>query len=221
MGVTIPGYHLRTPRDLPEMRKRLKGHGRGKKHSEEELNLTSMIDVMSVVVLFLIQNFSATGEILIANKDIKLPSAYHGSIMKRAPIITVTAEKVSLEGLDAGDNAEIAQKIEETDWELPTLSKTLSDYKTFYETVAPGNGAIFPGEVIVQADNNLDFLYLKRVMFTLRKAGWGNIMLAVRANGTVGETISDTVDKAATQFNKNVNPTTAPQSSPPPPPPAE
>lgn len=203
MGVSIPGYHLKASKDLPQLRRRLKGAGRHKGISEE-LTLTSMIDIMSVVILFLIQNFSATGEILIANKDIKLPSAYHGSLMKRAPIVTVTPEVVTVEGVTMGDNKGVEQKIEERDWELPALKKTLGDYKTFYETVAPGGGAIFPGEVIVQADADLNFLYLKRVMFTLTKMGYGNIMLAVHSNAAVGS-VSDTVDAASQQLNPPPN----------------
>lgn len=182
------------------MRKRLKGIGRHRHSNHDELTLTSMIDIMSVVILFLIQNFSVTGEILIANKDVKLPAAYHGSIMKRSPIVTVTPEVVTLEGFQAGDNKGIEQKIEERDWELPTLTKTLAQYKDFYEKVAPGGGAIFPGEVIVQADSDLDFLYLKRVMFTLRKAGYGGIMLAVRSNAAAGASLGDVVGKAAEEI---------------------
>ena len=177
MGVSIPAFHLRAGKDLPEMRKRLKGQGRNRA-IHQELTLTSMIDIMSVVVIFLIQSFSATGEVMMVNKDINLPQANYGRTLNRAPIVTVTPEKVTLEGITVGDNTAIQEKIEETDWELPLLSQRLTSYKTFMESIYPG--AVFPGEVIIQADNGLNFLYLKRVMFTLTKLGFNNINLAVR-----------------------------------------
>lgn len=176
MGIKKPGYHLVSAHDLPHLRNRLKGGAR--KGISAELNLTSMIDLFSVIILFLIQSFSATGEILFVNDKIKLPNASYGAELTRQPVITIQEDKVTLEGAPVGDNANINEKIEETDWELPQLVGRLTDYKKFFESV--NVGAKFPGEVIVQADVKLPFLYLKRVMYTLVKNGYPNISLAVR-----------------------------------------
>ncbi|MBS1983648.1 MAG: biopolymer transporter ExbD [Bdellovibrionales bacterium] len=177
MGIQKPGYHLKAAHDLPHLRKRLKG-GRGGSRIIAELNLTSMIDLFSVIILFLIQSFSATGEILIMNKDVTLPAANHGQELTRSPIITVMSDKVTLEGAPVGENSNIQDKIEETDWDLPQLTRRLEDYKKFYESINPDKK--FPSEVIVQADKKLNFVYLKRVMYSLVKRGYTNINLAVR-----------------------------------------
>ncbi len=177
MGIKIPGYRLASGRDLPEMRARLKGANRKKKMTEE-LTLTSLIDMFSVIILFLIQSFSATGEVMFLNKDIQIPYASHGRILERSPIITITAEKVTVEGLAAGDNSNLEDRIEEADWNLPLMSEKLIAYKTFFETIH--NGEPFPGEVILQADEEVEFLYIKRVMFSLVKIGFNNINLVVR-----------------------------------------
>ena len=177
MGIKIPGYRLVSGRDLPEMRARLKGANRKKKMTEE-LTLTSLIDMFSVIILFLIQSFSATGEVMFLNKDIKIPYASHGRILERSPIITITAEKVTVEGLAAGDNNNIEDKIEDADWNLPLMSEKLIAYKMFFESIH--NGEPFPGEVILQADEGVEFLYVKRVMFSLVKIGFNNINLVVR-----------------------------------------
>jgi biopolymer transport protein ExbD len=177
MGIKIPGYRLAAGRDLPEMRARLKGANR-KKRMSQELTLTSLIDMFSVIILFLIQSFSATGEIMFLNKDIQIPYASHGRMLERSPIITITPEKVTVEGLASGDNTNIEDKIEEEDWNLPLMSERLIAYKTFFEAIH--NGEPFPGEVIVQADQEVEFLYIKRVMFSLVKIGFNNINLVVR-----------------------------------------
>jgi biopolymer transport protein ExbD len=177
MGITIPGYHLKASSDLPELRKHLKSVS-NRRSVHRELALTSMIDIMSVIVLFLIQSFSATGEVFMVNSQIHIPDAYHARTLNRAPIVTVQPDKVSLEGATVGDNQNIKDKIEESDWELPKLSQRLSEYRAFFESVH--QGVKFPGDVIIQADKNLDFVYLKRVMYTLAKLGYSNISLAVR-----------------------------------------
>lgn len=176
MGIKKPGYHLHAEHYLPELRKRL--GGQGKRTIAAELNLTSMIDLFSVIIIFLIQTFSATGEVLMINKDIHLPTANSGSALMRAPVITVMQDKVTLEGADVGDNKGIQNKIEESDWDLPQMTRQLEAYKKFFESVH--TDVKFPGEVIVQADKKLPFVYLKRVLYSLVKQGYTSINLAVR-----------------------------------------
>jgi len=180
MGVTIPDFHIHSEFDLKESRKRLKGH-RKSKEIQAHLTLTSMIDIFSVVVLFLIQAFSATGEVFMVNQGITLPQAYNASALARSPIVTITSEKVTIEGLPVGDNTNIQDKIEESDWDLPLLRSKLESYKTFAKNLFPD--VVFPGEVIIQADSGLSFVYLKRVMYSLTKLGFTNINLAVRGEG--------------------------------------
>ena len=176
MGIIKPDYHLRSKHDLPSFRDRMEGPVGGRKLSAD-LNLTSLIDVFSVIILFLVSTFSATGEILLVNKDIKLPSAAFGFTLKRSPIVTVTKDLIILEGATVGDNTNISEKIEDTDWALPNLRAQLKTYKQFFE--AANSGLPFPGEVIIQADKEIEFLYVKRAMFTLLKEGYNNIDLVV------------------------------------------
>jgi biopolymer transport protein ExbD len=177
MGVTIPGYHIKSKHDLKELRYRLKG-GHSKRHFAEELMLTSLIDFFATLIIFLLQNFSANGEILMLNKEIHPPTAMHARELQRAPVISVFKDKVILEGYQVGDNKDIEQKIEETDWELPNLQKALIDYKKFFEGIHPD--IKFPPEVTIQADKALDFIYVKRVLYTLVKIEFSNINLVVR-----------------------------------------
>ncbi len=176
MGIVKPEYHLRSKFDLPSFRDRMLGPIGGRKLSAE-LNLTSLIDVFSVIILFLVSTFSATGQILLVNKDIKLPKASHGYVLKRSPIVTVTEKGVILEGATVGDNKDIEEKIEEADWALPRMRSQLKIFKNFFEEA--NAGVPFPGEVIIQADKGIEFLYVKRVMFTLLQEGYASIDLVV------------------------------------------
>lgn len=177
MGIIKPEYHLKSAHDLPCFRDRMSGAIGGRKLSAD-LNLTSLIDVFSVIILFLVSTFSATGEILFVNKDITLPSAKHAFILERSPIVTVTEKGVILEGTEVGENDNIKEKIEESDWQLPQLKQKLRDYKAFFE--AADAGVSFPARVIIQADKDLTFLYMKRVMYALVQEGYVNIDLVVR-----------------------------------------
>jgi len=48
---------------------------RGRKVTNAELNVVPMVDMMTMLVIFLLQQFSATGEVLYMQKDIRLPDA--------------------------------------------------------------------------------------------------------------------------------------------------
>src|SRR2546423_8319573 len=71
---------------------------RGKKGQYAALMLTSLVDVMTIIVIFLLMNFSANGEVLYMSKDIKLPDAFHGASLERAPVISVSADAVTYDG---------------------------------------------------------------------------------------------------------------------------
>ena len=66
-----PGSHL--GHDVPLKFVQKGAHGR--KSAYAELNLTSMVDMLTILVVFLLQTFSASGELLSVSKNIVLPDA--------------------------------------------------------------------------------------------------------------------------------------------------
>src|SRR2546428_1521836 len=108
---------------------------RGKRGVYAALTLTSLVDVMTIIVIFLLMNFSANGEVLYMTKDIKLPDAYHGAILERAPVISISADAVTFDGkmllmtadMEKGDVLNV-----------PELDDALREEKRRYEQI-PGN----------------------------------------------------------------------------------
>lgn len=191
MGIKIPRYHILPTWDLPSLRRHLKGGSR--RQMESELNLTSMIDLFSVLILFLLSTFSATGQIILADTKISLPLARSAYLVQRAPIVTVTENGVVLEGAGVGTNADIEEKVEEIDWELPLMKERLRSYRDFFEEAEPG--VPFPAEVILQADKSLSFLYIKRVMYTLVSEGYTNINLLVQGEANLRRSAEEVLEE--------------------------
>lgn len=183
MGIKIPAYHLTAAKDLPEMRFRLKG-GKGGNQATS-LTITSLIDMFAALIFFLLHTFGASGDIDFINPEIEIPPSEHAMLLKRAPVITIMRDKVTLEGgADKADsNLQIDGKIEETDWELPQLKEKLLQYKKFFESIH--QDVKYPPEVILQADKEIEFKYIKRVLFTLTKIGFSNVNVAVRGKVNV------------------------------------
>ncbi len=151
-------------------------HGRGKKATYAALNLTAMVDMLTIMVVFLLQTFSASGEIVFVQKNLMLPEAVNWVDLERAPVVTVTQEVVLLDGQPMASGDELtAQGV---DQKITQLHDSLVTLKNNYKLVNPSTP--FPGTVIVQSDKTVDFKVLKKVMYSIAVAGYRNMNFAVK-----------------------------------------
>src|SRR3954471_23215484 len=174
MAIVIPG---KRPCDRIAHSKVFgKKFGRAKRGVYAALTLTSLVDVMTIIVIFLLMNFSANGEVLYMTKDIRLPDAYHGAQLERAPVISVSADAVTFDGrmlLATGDLAKGDVL------GVPELEDALRDERRRYEEIhANDPDHPFRGLVNVQADRHIPFKVIKRIMFACNQSGFGNINFA-------------------------------------------
>src|SRR5579864_4492306 len=91
--IAKPGPHLGHEVPLKFVRK----GSHGKKNIYAELNLTSMVDMLTILVVFLLQTFSASGELLVVSKNIVLPEATNFKDLERAPVLGVSKDSVTLD----------------------------------------------------------------------------------------------------------------------------
>lgn len=159
-------------------------HGTGKKSGYAELNLTSMVDMLTILVVFLLQTFSASGELLTVSKNITLPEAINFRDLEQAPIIAVSRDAVTLNGDPKADSSELSRD-SGVDWKIPQLHDDLVVLKNNFKLLHP-NPEDFKGIVIVQADKNIDFKVIKKVMYTCAVAGYNNVNFAVQSRGKGG-----------------------------------
>ncbi len=158
------------------------------------LSLTSMVDMFTILVVFLLQNYSATGEIIYIPKDVKLPKASQVKELKPAHIVTLNLKDVVLD-------KEVVAKLDDVkaqkDWMIPKLRERLSAMLQQDDILAKQAVAqnikkaipLVPGatpvpdesrrKVTVQADKEMDFLTIKKIMFTVTEAGAVEINFAV------------------------------------------
>src|SRR5437016_5381561 len=97
-----PGYHIHPRFDLRSFRERRAE--KGKRSSDFSLSLTAMIDMFSTLVIFLLLNFSATGEAFFVNKNVIIPSAAHARPLESAPLISIGKDSVTLDANVVGGN---------------------------------------------------------------------------------------------------------------------
>jgi biopolymer transport protein ExbD len=159
-------------------RSRIFGKGaHGRKGTFADLLITPLVDMFVIVVIFLLQNFSATGEILFISKDIKLPEANNGRELERAPVVQISSDAVMLEGEQIAAVADLGR---DEYWNIPALEEKLRDLKKRYEMIHQGDPAsTFKGDINIQGDKQVLFKTLKRVMYSCNQAGYLNMNYAV------------------------------------------
>src|SRR3990167_2014447 len=69
----------------------------GKRGVTAMLSLTAMVDMFTVLVIFLLQNYNTTGEILFIPKEVVLPKAANVKELKPAFVVTISNKEVLLD----------------------------------------------------------------------------------------------------------------------------
>jgi biopolymer transport protein ExbD len=133
------------------------------------LMLTSLVDMFSMLVCFLLQTFSSSPEVFVAN-EVKLPEAFSGAIVKEAPVLSISRSKVFLDSKDLGDLHSLLKQ-------PAKLQKGLIQFKQSWAKQNPTKA--FPGEINLQADRAVSSQEVAKMMGLLNAQSYDVIQLAV------------------------------------------
>ncbi len=143
------------------------------------LNLTSLMDVFTILVFFLLAN-SESNQVVTPPKKIELPSSVVESKPRETVVIIVGAEQVVVQG-----KAIIATRdlIELNEGFVPEISQRL--VRLGKSVIGVSDKALDDSrEVTILADKEIPFNALKKVMSTCTLSGYGKISLAVQQKST-------------------------------------
>jgi biopolymer transport protein ExbD len=141
------------------------------------LRLTSMIDVFTILLVFLLKSYSAEGQIMSVSNDLTLPISSATKEPVTASVVIITQDLILLDGRPL---VSVKKAAEDSKLQLENLYEDLSAKRIMAERVANLNQSMaFKGEITIQGDANIPFEILKKVLYTCGKAGYNNILLAV------------------------------------------
>ncbi|MBC7370976.1 MAG: biopolymer transporter ExbD [Bdellovibrionaceae bacterium] len=167
---------------------------KGKRGVTAMLSLTAMVDMFTVLVIFLLQNYNSTGEILYIPKEVVLPKASMVKELKPAYVVTISSKEILVDKLQVATFDEVKGQQE---WMIQKLfdvlkagldqkrAETEAGLKNKFQNVvnnARGQEEKDPNawrKITIQSDKDVDFLTVKKVMFTVVEAGAGEINFAV------------------------------------------
>ncbi len=153
--------------------RRIRRMGRNKK-KVQGLNLTSLMDVFTILVFFLLFH-SSGGEAVEAPKQIKLPDSIVETKPRETVVIMVSPEIVLVQGKAVISTMELIEAKGETIVEITEGLKLLERNIIGISTKT----AVGSKEVTILADKSIPFSALKKIMSTCTGSGYGRISLAV------------------------------------------
>lgn len=137
-----------------------------------------MVDMFSILVIYLLMNFSSTGEVFFVGKDIKIPQVSKGVPMQSYPLVSVVGDKVMFDALDQNGRSVYVE--EKNDGKSERLRVMLKQMKRMEEQIA--GSQTFRGQINIQADESMEVEHVKRVMQILIDEGWSTINFIVEPN---------------------------------------
>jgi biopolymer transport protein ExbD len=182
------------PIHVPGKRNR---HGKlnsGKRSAVVALNMTAMVDMFTVLCVFLLQNYATTNQVLPMPEKVDLPAAHETKELKPSNVVVVSNDGVVINNIKV---AEFRAVKEQEDWLIKSLDETIrkqiqdgdakksslgSQLKDAVNTAKDVKKKDEPDDyrkLTIQADKNVDFLTIKKVMFTVTEAGIQEINFAV------------------------------------------
>ena len=141
--------------------------------------LTSLIDVMTILLIYLLKSFSSEGEIITVSKDLMLPE----SSAKKKPELTVVL-KINNQYILVGDEEEpitSTDKVLSSDkLIIPELNSWLAKRRELTQKIERYSSKTkFKGDITIQGDKRIRFRLLKKIMYTCGQQGYNKFSLAV------------------------------------------
>lgn len=175
MSVHHPGSRAGSGVALKAIRESVM-HGGGKSIFAT-LNVVPMIDLFTMLVIFLIQQFSASGELMLVNPNVAMPKAGTMKELERAPIVALTRwESPDAPGdLMFENNKIMSQKeineVKYPSWDIKPLAEVLKKAWQNQQRATSPVPAIQAKirtnrKIIIQADRSVPFSVIKMVMAT-------------------------------------------------------
>ncbi len=134
------------------------------------LALTSMVDMFSLLVIFLLQTFSTSPEMLFTMKGVELPLAGSGVEIVDAPVLALTETELFLDQKLVGPIDQVMKNPE------PLMEK-LEGLRETWQQSHPTEK--FKGEINIQAHKKTPSTVVSQVMGLLPAQQYGSIQLVV------------------------------------------
>ena len=146
--------------------------------SSGSVNLSSMMDILTVLLLFLLKSYVAGGEVMVPAPGIQLPSSNADQPPQTSLVVAIDDDEILI---GSERVTTLAEALGNPSLEIGPLTAHLQAVQRQQDEIARLRG-VEPAQhrvATIQGDRNIEFRVLQKVMYTLGQNGYENISLAV------------------------------------------
>lgn len=145
---------------------------------EGSLNMNSMMDMMTIILLFLLKSFSTEGALITPSEQLHLPVSSQGSKVNRELSVSI-AKNVILVNDKLVANVE---QIPEGEMLITPLASKLRKFAEQEHELEAQVGKDFSHKVIIEGDQQIPYELLFKVMYTCSQSEYYKMRLLTIKN---------------------------------------
>jgi biopolymer transport protein ExbD len=148
-----------------------------------KLNITSMIDMFTLMVVFLLKNYSAQGQLVTPANNLLLPTSSVEKNASEALSVKVSGTNIMVENDVVIDEKQYHTALAQKDFLIQPLYDVLKKHCDEDKKSAALFKTEFSGKVSIQGDVAIPYNMLTRIMYTCGQAGYPVMNLVVYRKG--------------------------------------
>jgi biopolymer transport protein ExbD len=153
----------------------------------KDLNITPMMDMMTIILVFLLKSFTSSASIVPQDANMSLAPSMTRMAMKQAVPVTITKRVILVEGdavasINNGKIDPAAKRDGENGYYITPLVDMLQKVSNKERKVAEMQGRTFDSELMIIADRNTNYRLLTEILYSCGQAGYANYRLLVLKN---------------------------------------
>ncbi len=152
---------------------RIKRHHRS---GQGKLNLTSMMDMFTIILVFLLKTYAVEGQLIQPSESLALPKSTIQTPPETALDLVVSKETIMLNDKPVADLQAVKQ---EKGYIIAALRDELLFHAQEAKKMEQQYGVPFSGKVIIQGDKDMEYKDLVKVMATCGASEYPNMRLVV------------------------------------------
>jgi len=156
-------------------RQKRKSRGGG----DAKLNITSMMDMFTIILVFLLKSFSTQGQLITPATGLMLPTSSIERTARSSMDIQIAKDKILVQDQVVIDEKEFKALLEQKDFMIQKLFTVLQTFAEAGRKMADMTGAEVSGEITIQGDIDVPYKVITRVMYTCGQAGYPVMNLVV------------------------------------------
>jgi biopolymer transport protein ExbD len=154
-------------------------HGRyNKERAKLALSMTSIMDMMTIILCYLIRSFAAEGQLMTNSDNLILPLSTSRTSPSAVNLgISITSDWILVDNTPVVRTAEVRKQ--EAMEITPMIEKLQVAMAQEERMVKIGMASRVTGEAVVQADKNIEYDIIFKTIFSCGQVGYNHVKFAV------------------------------------------